>query len=43
VHVQDVTLVEALNAFFRANKHGVWVYRETHCKSENNFQVQFSD
>jgi hypothetical protein len=42
VHVQDVTLLEALNAFFRANKHGLWIYRETHCKSENFFLVYSS-
>ena len=43
VRLQDVTLLEALNALVRANRHGAWVYYETHCKSENNFQVQFPE
>jgi len=43
VHLENVTLFDAMNALVRTNKHGQWVYHETHCKSENNFQVHFSD
>ena len=43
VQLQDVTLFEALNALVRANGHGEWIYHETHCQSENNFQVVFPD
>ena len=43
VRLQDVTLLEALNALVRANRHGEWIYHETHCQLENNFQVQFPE
>jgi hypothetical protein len=43
VHVENVTLFDALDALVRTNGHGQWVYHETHCKSQNNFQVQFPD
>ncbi len=43
VRLQDVTLLEALNALVRANKHGLWIYCETHCKSANYFDVKFTE
>ena len=43
VHLQNVTLFAAFNALVRANGHGEWIYHETHCQSENNFQVVFPD
>lgn len=39
IHVQDVTLLQALNAIVRANKHGVWMYRETHCGSIRQYNI----
>jgi hypothetical protein len=43
VHLQDVTLLEALNALVRANKHGLWIYREIHCDSTNHFDINFTE
>lgn len=43
VRVQDVTLLEALNALVRANRHGVWIYCEIHCKSTNHFDINFTE
>lgn len=43
VHVEAVTLFDALNAIVRANRHGLWRYQETHCKSENFFSIDFTD
>jgi len=42
IRLHDVTLLEALNAIARANKHGVWTYRETHCGSVHQFDVSFA-
>jgi len=42
VHLRDVTLLDALNAVLRAAQHGLWIYRETHCKSENTYMVYYS-
>lgn len=42
IRLRDVTLVDALNAIVRANKHGVWTYRETHCGSIHQFNVSFA-
>ena len=42
VRLHDVTLLDALNAIARANKHGVWIYRETHCGSVHQFIVYFA-
>jgi len=41
IRLHDVTLVDALNAIARANKHGVWTYRETHCGSIHQFNLSF--
>ena len=41
VRLRDVTLLDALNAIIRANKHGVWTYRETHCGSVHQFNISF--
>ena len=41
VRLHDVTLLDALNAIIRANKHGVWTYRETHCDSVHQFNISF--
>ena len=43
VRLQDVTLLEALNALVRAHKHGLWIYREIHCKSTNHFDINFTE
>jgi hypothetical protein len=43
IHLQDVTLLEALNALVRAHKHGVWIYREIDCKSIKHFDVSFTE
>jgi hypothetical protein len=42
IRLHDVTLLDALNAIARANKHGVWTYRETHCGSIHQFNVSFA-
>ena len=43
VRLQDVTLLEALNALVRANKQGLWIYYETHCKSTNHYSINFTE
>lgn len=43
VRLQDVTLLEALNALVRANTHGLWVYREIHCKPTHHFDISFTE
>ena len=43
VRLQDVTLLEALNALVRAHKHGLWIYCETHCKSTNHLSINFTE
>jgi hypothetical protein len=43
VRLQDVTLLGALNALVRANTHGLWIYREIHCKSTNHFDINFTE
>ena len=43
VRLKDVTLLEALNALVRANKHGVWIYREIHCESTNHFDISLAE
>jgi hypothetical protein len=42
IRLHDVTFVDALNAIARANQHGVWVYRETHCGPVQQFNVSFA-
>lgn len=42
VRLHDVTLLDALNAIARANKHGVWIYRETRCGSIHQFNLSFA-
>ena len=42
IRLHDVTLLDALNAIARGNKHGVWVYRETHCGSVHQFNLSFA-
>jgi hypothetical protein len=39
VHVQDCTLLEALNTIVRAQGHGVWEYKETHWQDHHGFEV----
>jgi hypothetical protein len=43
IRLHDLTLLDALNAIVRANKHGVWTYRETHCGSVHHYDVTFSE
>jgi hypothetical protein len=43
VHVENVTLLEALNALVRMHKHGIWIYREIHCQSTNHFDINFAE
>ena len=42
IRLHNVTLLEALNTMARANKHGVWVYRETYCGSVHQFSISFA-
>jgi hypothetical protein len=42
IRLHDVTLLDALNAIARANTHGVWTYRETHCGSIRQFNLSFA-
>jgi hypothetical protein len=39
IHLKNVTLLDALNAIVRAQKMGVWMYRETHCGSVSLYDV----
>lgn len=41
VHLINVSLLRALNAIARANRHGVWMYRETHCDSVRQYDITF--
>lgn len=41
IHLQNVTLLQALNAIVRANNGGVWMYREAHCGSVRHYGVSF--
>jgi hypothetical protein len=43
IRLHNVTLLDALNAVVRANKNGVWTYRETHCGSVHQYDVTFSE
>ena len=43
VRLQNVTLLDALNALVRANRHGLWIYRETHCESTKHFDISFTE
>src|ERR1039458_7755383 len=43
VQLHDVTLLEALNALVRANKHGLWIYREIHCDSTKHYDISFME
>jgi len=42
IRLHDATFLDALNAIARANEHGVWTYRETHCGSIHQFNVSFA-
>lgn len=42
IHLQNVTLLEAMNAIARANTHGVWSYYETQCGSVHQFDLLFT-
>jgi len=42
VRLHDVTVLDALNTIARANKHGVWTYRETNCGSVHQFIMSFA-
>lgn len=42
VRLHDLTLLDALNAIARANEHGVWTYRESHCRSVHQFNISFA-
>lgn len=42
IRLHDVTLLDALNTIARANKHGVWTYRETECGSVHQFNIGFA-
>jgi hypothetical protein len=41
IRLHDVTLLDALNAIARGNKHGVWVYREIRCGAVHQFDISF--
>ena len=42
VRLHDVTVLDALNTIARANKHGVWTYRETLCGPVHQFNISFA-
>jgi hypothetical protein len=42
VHLRGVTVLDALNAIVRANRRGVWVYRETGCPTPSLFDISFA-
>jgi len=42
LRLHDVTLLDALNTIARANKHGVWTYRETQCGPVHQFKISFA-
>ncbi|HEX5410661.1 MAG TPA: hypothetical protein VFZ27_02255 [Terriglobia bacterium] len=42
IHLQDVTIFEALNAIVRANGEGVWIFNESYCRGKGAFNVSFS-
>lgn len=42
VQCRSVTVREALNAIVRANRGGVWVYEEQHCRGESSFRIIIS-
>jgi len=42
LRLHNVTLLDALNTIARANKHGVWTYRETQCGSVHQFNISFA-
>lgn len=42
LRLHDLTLLDALNTIARANKHGVWTYRETLCGSVHQFNISFA-
>ena len=42
LRLHDAPLLDALNAIARANKHGVWTYRETQCGSVRQFNISFA-
>lgn len=42
LRLHDVTLLDALNAIARANKHGIWTFRETQCGSVHQFNISFA-
>jgi hypothetical protein len=43
VHVEGGTVLSALNAIVRANKRGVWIYIERHCKGKPVLNITFSE
>lgn len=43
LRLHDITLLDALNAIARTNKHGFWTYNETHCGSINQFSLYFAE
>ncbi|SRR6266481_163726 len=39
LHLQDVTVREALNAIANAHGHAIWRYSESHCDGKNIFAI----
>jgi hypothetical protein len=42
IRLKNTTFLDVLNAIVRAQKRGVWRYRETHCGAVNQYDVDFS-
>ena len=41
--LKDITVVDALNALVRKNRHGVWIYRERRCGTPGTFDLHFTE
>jgi hypothetical protein len=42
LRLQNATLIDVLNALVRINKHGVWIYHQTHCGTTGTFDVNIA-
>lgn len=41
LRVENLTLLEALNAIARTNGHAVWLYRERHCNGQRTYSLDY--
>ena len=42
LHLENLTVLSALNAIVRANKGGIWIYNERYCNAHGVFNIGFS-